>query len=171
MAHDSKTSKKLSLPASVFTKLNEAILLFNRTCTLHYPPRQQKCENCITNTIGGRSTNTFRSGGPIPFSRGTNCPLCGGSGFKEIDSQESVDLRIYYNRKDFIDVGFNVDIPNNVIQTVGYADDYEKLTKAEELLVDVGKHDKGRYKRISEPYNQGFKQNPTQYIVIFWERV
>ena len=62
-------------------------------------------------------------------------------------------------------------IPNNVIQTVGYMSDYEKLTQAKELLVDVGKYNKGRYKRISEPYNQGFKQNPTQYIVIFWERV
>ena len=161
----------LNLPASTFTKWNEAVLLFNRTCTLVYPARQQRCENCITNTIGGRSTNFFRTGGPIPFSRGRNCPLCGGSGFKEIDSTESIELRIYYNRKDFIDVGFNADIPNNVIQTVGYTDDYEKLVKAEELLVDVGTHNQGRYKRISEPYNQGFKQNPTQYIVIFWERV
>ena len=50
-------------------------------------------------------------------------------------------------------------------------DDYEKLTKAKELLVDVGDANQGRYKRISEPYNQGFKQNPTQYVVIFWERV
>ena len=50
-------------------------------------------------------------------------------------------------------------------------DDYAKLTKAKELLVDVGPHNQGRYKRISEPYNQGFKQNPTQYVVIFWERV
>ena len=171
MAHEGATPKKLTLASSVFTKFNEAVLLFNRTCTLHYPPRQQRCENCVTNTIGGRSTIFFRSGGHIPFSRGTNCPLCGGAGFKEIDSQESVELRIYYNRKDFIDVGFNADIPNNVIQTVGYADDYEKITKAEELLVDVGKHNQGRYKRISEPYNQGFKQNSTQYIVIFWERV
>ena len=103
--------------------------------------------------------------------RGSNCPLCGGDGFKNIETTESVELRIYYRRRDFIDVGFNADIPNNVIQTVGYMDDYEKLTKAKELLIDIGKHNQGRYKRISEPYNQGFKQNPTQYVVIFWERV
>ena len=161
----------LNLPSSAFTKLNEAILLFNRTCNLVYPERRQKCENCATNTFGGRSVNFYRAGGPIPFNRGALCPLCGGDGFKNVETTESVELRIYYRRKDFIDVGFNADIPNNVIQTVGYADDYEKITKAEELLVDVGKHNQGRYKRISEPYNQGFKQNPTQYIVIFWERV
>ncbi len=161
----------LNLPASAFTKLNEAILLFNRTCTVVYPEKREKCENCITNTLGGRSTNFFRSGGPLPFNRGTNCPLCGGEGFKNIETTESVELRIYYNKREFIDVDINADVPNNVIQTVGYMDDYEKLTKAKELLIDVGKYNQGRYKRISEPYNQGFKQNPTQYIVIFWERV
>ena len=161
----------LNLPSSAFTKLNEAILLFNRTCTLVYPERRQTCENCVTNTFGGRSTNTYRSGGPIPFSRGANCPLCGGDGYKDVETTDSIELRIYYNRRDFIDVGFNADVPNNVIQTVGYMDDFEKITKAKELLVDIGKHDKGRYKRISEPYNQGFKQNPTQYVVIFWERI
>ena len=123
------------------------------------------------NTMGGRSVNYYRSGGPIPFNRGTPCPLCGGKGFKSIEATDSVELRIYYRRRDFIDVGFQADVPNNVVQTVGYMSDYVKLTRAKELLVDTGTHNKGRYKRISEPYVQGFKQNPTQYIVIFWERV
>ena len=35
------------------------------------------------NTMGGRSVNYYRSGGPIPFNRGTPCPLCGGKGFKQ----------------------------------------------------------------------------------------
>ena len=43
--------------------------------------------------------------------------------------------------------------------------------KAKELLVDIGSYNKMRYKRSGEPIPQGFKQNPTQYIVVFWERV
>ena len=161
----------LNLPESAFTKLNEAILLFNRTCNLVYPEKRTDCPNCVVNTFGGRAVNVYSAGGPIPFNRGVECPYCGGEGVKNEETTESVELRIYYRRRDFIDVGFDADIPNNVIQTVGYMSDYEKLTQAKELLVDVGKYNKGRYKRISEPYNQGFKQNPTQYIVIFWERV
>ena len=161
----------IKLPASVFTKLNEAILLFNRTCTAVYPETRTKCANCLTNTFGGRSVNFYRTGGPIPFNRGTPCPLCGGEGFKLTETEETVELRIYYQKKNFIDVGFEVNVPSNVIQTIGYMDDYKKLTSAKELLVDVGKHNQGRYKRLSEPYTQGFKQNPTQYIVIFWERI
>tara|TARA_Y100001963_G_scaffold159941_1_gene266348 strand:+ start:234 stop:725 length:492 start_codon:yes stop_codon:yes gene_type:complete len=161
----------LELPSSVFTKLNEAILLFNRTCTLVYPPKKEKCPNCYQNNIGGRSVNLYRSGGPMPFARGSKCSYCNGDGFRNSEVTESVELRVYYESRNFVDVGFNVDVPDNVIQTIGYMDDYDKLTKANELLVDIGTHNKARYKRISEPYNQGFKQNPTQYIVLFWQRV
>ena len=73
--------------------------------------------------------------------------------------------------KTFNNIGLEVDIPNNSIQTVGYMSDYPKLMKAKELLVDIGSYNKMRYKRSGEPIPQGFKQNPTQYIVVFWERV
>ena len=55
------------------------------------------------NTMGGRSVNYYRSGGPIPFNRGTPCPLCGGKGFKSIEATDSVEVRIYYRRRDFIE--------------------------------------------------------------------
>jgi len=161
----------IKLPGAVFSKFNEAIQLFERTATLVYPERRERCGNCITNTIGGRSTNLYRTGGPISFSRGTICPLCGGRGFKLIENKETVNLRIYHDRKSWVNIGLEVDIPNNAIQTVGYMSDYPKLTKAKELLVDIGSYNQMRYKRSGEPIPQGFKQNPTQYIVVFWERV
>ena len=161
----------INLPSSVFEKLNEAILLFNRTCTLVYPDKEAACANCYTNTLGGRSVNFYRAGGPIAFNRGVLCPLCGGEGVKITENTEDIELRVYYNRRDWLDVGWQVDIPQGIIQTVGYMSEYPKIVKAKELLVPVGKYDAGRYKRLSKPFSQGFKQNPTQYIVIFWERV
>ena len=161
----------IQLSGKVFTKFNEAIQLFERTATLVYPEKRERCGNCITNTIGGRSTNLYRTGGPISFNRGSICPLCGGRGFKLIESQETIQLRIYHDRKTWVNIGLEVDIPNNAIQTVGYMSDYPKLTKAKELLVDIGGHNHVRYKRLAEPFVQGFKQNPVQYVVIFWETV
>jgi len=161
----------INIPASAFTKFNEAMLLFNRTVTLVYPEKRERCPNCITNTIGGRSINTYRSGGAFPFSRGVLCPLCGGKGVKLIESTEQVEMRIYYNRKDWINVGFEVDIPSGSLQTIIYMSDYVKAVKAKELIVDVGKYNKLRFKRRGEPFTQGLKQNPTQYAVIFWERI
>ena len=161
----------IQLSGKVFTKFNEAIKLFERTATVVYPEKRERCGNCITNTIGGRAANFYRSGGPISFNRGSICPLCGGVGFKLIENKDTVNLRIYHDRKNWVNVGFEVDIPNNTIQTVGYMSDYAKLTKAKELLVDIGSYNQMRYKRTGEPIPQGFKQNPTQYIVMFWERV
>ena len=89
----------LNLPASAFTKLNEAILLFNRTCTVVYPEKRTDCPNCIVNTFGGRAVNTYKAGGPVPFNRGVECPYCGGEGFKNEETTESVELRIYYRKR------------------------------------------------------------------------
>ena len=138
----------INIPSTVFDKFNEAILLFNRTVTLVYPEKRERCPNCMTNTIGGRSINTYRSGGAFPFSRGVLCPLCGGKGVKLIESTEEVQMRVYHNRKDWVKIGFEVDIPSSSIQTL-----------------------KLRYKRMGEPFTQSLKQNPTQYAIVFWERV
>ena len=161
----------INIPSTVFDKFNEAILLFNRTVTLVYPEKRDRCPNCMTNTIGGRSINTYRSGGAFPFNRGVLCPLCGGRGVKLIESTEEVQMRVYHNRKDWVNIGFEVDIPSSSIQTLIYMSDHVKVVRAKELLVDVGKYNRLRYKRLGEPFTQSLKQNPTQYAVVFWERV
>ena len=161
----------INIPSTVFDKFNEAILLFNRTVTLVYPEKRERCPNCMTNTIGGRSINTYRSGGAFPFNRGVLCPLCGGKGVKLIESTEEVQMRVYHNRKDWVNIGFEVDIPSSSIQTLIYMSDHVKVVRAKELLVDVGKYNRLRYKRLGEPFTQSLKQNPTQYAVVFWERV
>ena len=161
----------INLPSTAFTKFNEAIKLFEKPAILVYPEKKDKCSNCITNTIGGRSSNFYRTGGPIAFDRGEICPLCNGKGFKLTENEEAINLRIYTRKRDWIDTGFEVDVPNNFIQTVANMESYTKLTKAKELVIDIGTHKRTRYKRTGEPFVQGFKQNPVQYVVIFWERV
>ena len=94
-----------------------------------------------------------------------------GVGIVNPEAEEAINLRIYTRKRDWIDTGFEVDVPNNVIQTVSNMENYSKLTKAKELLVEIGTHKRTRYKRTGEPFVQGFKQNPVQYVVIFWERV
>ena len=78
----------INLPASAFTKFNEAVLLFMRTATLVYPPKQEDCPNCIKQTLGGRSVNIYTPGGPVPFTTGMPCPYCNGQGYNETDTNE-----------------------------------------------------------------------------------
>ena len=69
---------------SVYQDMGDALLEFGNFRKVHkvvYPPRLVSCINCVTSTIGGISTNTYKSGGPAPFNG--SCPLCGGNAYRE----------------------------------------------------------------------------------------
>ena len=152
----------INLPASAFTKFNEAVTLFMRTATLVYPPKEEDCPNCILQTLGGRSINVYQPGGPVPFTNGMPCPYCNGQGVRLSEVSEDIDLRIYWDKRSFVDIGVDFDIPDGAVQTIGYMSDYEKMKRANELIV---------YFPDSEEKATGFKQNPTQYVILFWKRV
>jgi len=167
-----KGESSISIHQSVFDIFNDAVKLFNRKVTLVFADKVERCGNCITNTIGGRSIHVYRTNGPIPFGRGMQCPLCGGAGNKRTAQTEDFSMRVYHRQRDFLAVpNFEVNVPSNYIQTIFYLDDMPDVMKAKEILIDIGKYDSGRYKRATEPFVQGFKQNNTQYGVCFWEQV
>ena len=165
----------INIPASVFTTYNEAVLLFTRTGTLVYPEKREQCPNCYMDTMGtrNRSISNYRSGGPYPFERGMPCPYCNGKGYKAVETTEDITLRIYWNRKFWVDIGIPIDIPDGSIQTISYMTDLEKINKAKYLIPNydgIEKYDNGRYERAGSSYPQGFKQNETKYVVTFWTR-
>jgi hypothetical protein len=165
----------INIPSSVFDTYNEAVLLFTRTATLVYPEKRSDCPNCkiITLGTGGRSASIYQEGGPIPFQRGMPCPYCNGQGFKAEEATQDITLRIYWNRKFWIDVGIPIDIPDGSIQTIAYMTDLEKIEKCKYMIPNydgIEKYDESRYTRMGPSYPQGFKQNDTKYIVTFWKR-
>ena len=164
----------INIPDSLFNKYNDVVDVmisrFGVKCTLVYPPKRERCGNCITQTMGRRSANVYRPGGPVPFSRGMICPLCGGNGFRDIENTEEITLRVYWRMKDWIDVGFQVDVQDGFIQTIGYMSDLPKINKAKEIIVnkDIQKYETLRFSRASEGFPQGFKQN--RFVVCHWKR-
>ena len=164
-----------SIPSSVFDTYNEAVLLFTRTATLVYPERREECPNCYMDTMGtrNRSVSVYKVGGPYPFERGMPCPYCNGKGYKAVETTEDITLRIYWDRKNWIDVGIPIDISDGSIQTIGYMTDLPKINKAKYLIPKydgIEKYDDMKYERSGMSYPQGFKQNTTKYIVTFWSR-
>ena len=75
-----------------------------------------------------------------------------------------------WRMKDWIDVGFQVDVQDGFIQTIGYMSDLPKINKAKEIIVnkDIQKYETLRFSRASEGFPQGFKQN--RYVVCHWKR-
>jgi hypothetical protein len=163
----------ITIPAGVFDVYNEAILLFTRTATLVYPGKREDCPNCKMDTLGirNKSVSIYVAGGPIPFERGMPCPYCNGRGYKEIETSQDITLRIYWDKKYWVDVGASIDVPDMSIQTIGYMTDLTKIERANYLIPKYDGMEKfktQKFRRHGPSFPQGFKQNSTKYVVTFW---
>ena len=164
------------IPTGVFNIYNEAVELFERTVKLVYPEKKEQCPNCYLDTLGTRtrSVSVYKPGGPYPFSRGMPCPSCDGLGYKAIETEENIQLRIYWEPAKWYNVGFAVDLPEGSIQTICNMTDLPKLERAKYLIPqsygNISNYNTMRYTRAGASYPQGFKQNPEKYAVTFWTR-
>ena len=164
------------IPSGVFNIYNEAIGLFSRVATLIYPEKKEQCPNCYLDTMGTRtrSISRYRSGGPYPFTDGMPCPSCGGAGYKAIETTEDIDIRIYWDRKNWLDVGIAADIPDGAIQTICKMTDLPKVERAKYLQPkeygNISSYHTMKFERSGASFPQGFKQNPVKYAVTFWTR-
>ena len=167
---------RIVIPTGVFNIYNEAVELFERTVTLVYPEKKEQCPNCYLDTMGTRtrSVAVYKPGGPYPFGRGMPCPYCDGLGYKAIETEEEIELRIYWEPSKWYNVGFAVDLPEGSIQTICNMKDLPKLERAKYLIPksygNIANYHTMRYTRAGSSYPQGFKQNPEKYAVTFWQR-
>lgn len=164
----------INIPSTVFDIYNEAVLFFARPATLVYPAKREDCPNCVQNTFGTRtgSISIYVPGGPYPFERGMPCPYCGGRGYKEVEQKDTITLRIYWDKKNFVNVGAPIDVPDMIIQTIGLMTDFDKINKCNYLIPHYGDMDKyvnQKFQRYGQSYPQGFKQNKIKYFVTFWK--
>ena len=141
-------------------------------CKLIYPAvKGEQCNNCITMVSGGSTQNHYRNGGPRPFHM-SNCPLCGGAGFKSSESPvEELKLRINYNPKTWLKVNVPIEIPDGSIQVIGDLGDMPKIKKAEEIIINqdtVGMQEE-KYALGGEPVPHGLKDRT--FFVVILDRV
>lgn len=163
----------ISIPAALKQKyyevMNDVFLaddFYSRLCTLYYPPRRVDCADCDTQLLGGTSKNVFQHGGPAPFNN-TGCVYCGGNGYREEEVTDSVRLRVYWNKRDWIKTA-SVVAPNAEAQVIGKIVDYPKIAQANEIrLVSQQNEMDARFKLAGEPFYHGFGKNQffTAYLV------
>lgn len=130
----------ISVPPGLLDKYHEACEFFlnsniiGRSCKLIYPPRREHCDNCVVRPVGAGSTNVYRNGGPAPFSFGS-CPLCGGDGYSETEVTDTVRLRIYWNRSEWIKIASNINVDDAEAMIIGFAADLPKIMRATQILL------------------------------------
>lgn len=160
----------ISIPSSFWNKYVEACDFFidddhiGRSCTLVYPPKRESCVNCIT-MVGSSTANVYRDGGPMPFRFGS-CPMCGGSGYKEVETTDTIRLRIYWSRADWIRLVTNIVSDDAEVMVIGYISDLPKFRKADTyLLAKDNNEDKYRTTKAGDATPWGFGKN--RYFVAY----
>jgi len=102
------------------------------------------------------------------------CPYCGGKGYKAVESSDDITLRIYWDRKNWVKTGAEVNIPNGGIQTIAYMTDLDKIEKCKYMIPKydgIENYDpNAKFEKTGMSFPQGFKQNNTKYVVTFWTR-
>lgn len=161
----------ISIPPGIFNDFNFAVdNIWAKPITLFYPEIQEECANCYYN--GMRSNGVYKAGGPYPFENGSVCPYCGGEGLKTTEPSETLTARIYYDRKNWIDVGAKVNVSDAAAQIIFKM---TELTKIQQCKYIIPEYYEGitalqtqRLFKIGDYYPQGFTQNPIKYITTFW---
>jgi len=109
---------------------------FGHACQLVYPQQDSQCPNCIRDPKTKQSSGIYNGTGPFPFEPHTVCPYCGGAG-REVDNPtDPIRLRIYWDRKSWIDIGVQFDVADSVAMTIGYMVDLPKVEKAEYIILE-----------------------------------
>lgn len=160
----------ISIPDGFWDKYYEAADFFidndhiGRACTVVYPPKREDCINCIK-PVGSNTANIYSHGGPMPFQFGS-CPMCGGSGYKEVETTDTVRLRIYWSRADWIRIAGSIVAEDAEIMIIGYMADVRKVRQATHILLAKDNNEAPyRASLVGAPTPWGFGRN--RYFVAY----
>ena len=105
-------------------------------CEIMYPvTKNSVCPNCIYSPRKRKSSNIYKTGGPIFFKNHTICPWCGGAGRSARPITETLKLRIYWNQKDWINKG-SLESPDSSVMVIGFMKDLPKIEKCDRILLN-----------------------------------
>lgn len=153
---------------------DDIIDVFGKTCTLVFPAITNPCVNCIADPIGGKSSNHFQHGGPMPFANGSSCPYCDGQGMRADVTTRDVKFACVYDVKEYLDPNTRIviRIPNGVCEIRGYLTDLPDVEQCEYILVqsDINSITKRRFKLMTEPIDDN-NIVPGRYFVAKLERM
>lgn len=140
-----------------------------KACSIYYPPSRDVCPNCTVVKLASGSSNQYKTGGPVPFTHGI-CPYCGGVGYKETESSESIRLRVYWNKRDWAKVAPQIQVPEASVMTIGFLTDLTKCLQANYIILVTEQSglEQYRFTLAGEPFPHGFGKD--RYFIAYWKR-
>jgi hypothetical protein len=158
----------INIPESVFEKYYDIIDstitdIFGIDCQLAFINKVEVVSNTFDNVPSNQSINAHRRQTGGDFKRGDVT-------YKEVETFETIRLKVYWDSKDWTKVGGNVVTPDTAIQTIFFATDLDKIQRAKYLIVHDTITDQKLYRFVKqgEPFPMGLRQY--RYFGCFWKR-
>jgi hypothetical protein len=157
----------INIPESVFTKYYDIIDstindIFGIDCQLVFTEKVEEISDTFDNIPYNKSVNAHR--------RRSDNYKRGEKTFKEVEKQETIRLKVYWDSKSWYKAGGDIVVPDNSIQTIFFASDLDKVMRAKYLLVHDTIKELRHFKftKFGEPFPMGLRQN--RYFGCFWQR-
>lgn len=159
-----------NIPQGIFDKYEEVCDYFltsnefSRLCTLYYPPIRIPCDDHPFTQEG----NIYQHGGPAPIG-GEPCVYCGGQGYKDKEVTETIRLRIYWNKRKWVQTA-TVVAADAEVQVIGLVSDLSKLMQADSVeLVTEQRNVNAMYRMTGHPFYHGFGKD--RYFIAYLKKV
>lgn len=130
-----------------------------------------ECINCHIDPISHKSSNLYKSGGPINFSNGQICPYCNGAGGNYQENTEILNMMVLFDYKYWINFNSKIHSPEGLVQTISKFNDLPKIKNCNRLVIDTNtqNYTESFYQRNSEPQPCGLGNN--SYIFTYWKKI
>ena len=155
----------ITIPQSVFDKYYDVVdstfNIFGVTCQLVYIEKVEVIDNSFNNIPDNRSINSHRRrGGDHKRADKT---------FREVEKLEDIKLKVYWDSKSWVNPGGNIVLPERGVQTIFFATDLGKVTRAKEIIVhkNIKEIREFRFQKKGEQFPMGIGQE--RYFGCFWE--
>lgn len=129
------------------------------------------CPNCIFDPNLKKSSNKYKTGGPVSFTLGKICPYCNGIGYYGETNTETGYLAIIWDYKKWINPPMNIAEPDGMIQTICDKTYLPSIRQCQEINVNYpgASNKKHKFQLYGEPTPAGLGDN--NYIITFWKKV
>ena len=140
-------------------------------CELNFGiSKKQICPNCIYDPSLKKSSNKYKTGGPVQFTFGQICPYCYGIGWNGEEKKEIVYLAVISDNKKWINPPINIALPDNMIQTISKKNLYSSFRQCKDMSVILDSTlDNPRYGLYGDPTPAGLGDN--NYIICMWKKI
>lgn len=130
-----------------------------------------ECINCNLDPISHKSSNTYKSGGPISFADGQICPYCRGLGGQYVQAYDIKNLLVIFDYKYWVNFNSKVHSPDGLVQTISKLEDYSIIKDCNKIIIDTNIQDytQSYFQRNSEPQPAGFGES--SYFFTYWKKI